>query len=195
MQSEKFRLDDKQVQTDKPYNNNNQAQVLDHMAAEWNNENGGGVTGGHLLLTMVGKWGQARTGTPTPQTGQNFEDGIYFESRVPNNKKVVNNDHPFKIVKTVGGRKKVSGRKAMSTFWPVDWGNDKLAETLNASWQLGAENDKYASRANTKSYWYQWQTLGGGTLFPNGALAVTNSERQYMRKKRQEHLDYANRKN
>ena len=167
------------------------------MAGEWQQNNDGAVTGGHLLTEMEQTWGNAvPNSNPTAQGVQqsNPADGVHFPGAVPNVRRVIGDQFTFKLVSTNNSQKKVSSTK-QSTFWPTGWNRQNLVNTLQNSWQVGGSNDKYASKANTNNtFWYKWQTLGVNTVFPNNTIKnVTNTDRQKMRAGRKAALDYANR--
>lgn len=162
------------------YANDHENDIIAHMGGEWNGNNGGAVGGGHLLNKIVASWGPAvANSVPTP--GPNVANGVHFPGNIPRVNRVTQNQFTFRLV-TTNGTKRVSQPKT-STFWPTNWSQQDLKKTLQNSWQLGDQENYYASKENT-SYWYAWQSLGDNTLFPNKILQVTGTERQRMHRGR-----------
>jgi len=155
------RLDGYTVQ-DTMYENNNEATILEHMGGEWNRQNDGAVTGGHLLASMIAKWGNAQFNQANDRNAVN-QSGVYFtgSNALPN--RITNEQFTFYLGIIENGRVKKSQTKN-STFWPRDWDEEDLRNVLNNSYKTNQQN-VFASKQNT-SYWYTWQKLGENTVFP-----------------------------
>lgn len=170
----------KRVREDKPFVSSKIPTIIDHMKGEWDGGNQGSVGGGHLLSSMIDTWaGGDATKVFTTDPTTSSPHGIYFERRIPNHKRIIENTlFTFRLVgpkKAKPQETAVSGPKP-STFWPVDWTATDLAATFANSHQYGDAADRFVSSANT-SYHYLWQTLGDNTAFPVGpAGAVTDSD-------------------
>jgi hypothetical protein len=176
-----------QVQKDVKYPNNNQVNVLTHMDGVWDGVNGHAVTGGHLLDGIKNTWGP-----PVANSVPNGASpkGVHFEGGLPGNK-ITPHQHRFRLVHdNQQGANAVSNPKD-STFWPGDWKQAKLINTLDNSFRCGNAT-QWASKENT-TYWYRWQTLGANTLFPIELIGTaTGTDRNKSKAGRIRALAYMN---
>lgn len=169
-------LNDIPLKEDIVYPNDNEQEVLTHMAGEWAGRAGNAVTGGHLLTAMKAKWGDA-VANSVPNL--HSAPGIHFAEAIPGDN-ITSHQHRFRLVRNTPSGTVISPQKD-STFWPKSWSTDALSDTLNNSFRNGNAN-QWASKKNT-SYWYRWETLGANTLFPiEKVTAPTGTKRQKSKK-------------